>query len=65
MPLVSNGDIPAKESKGRSFSRSALLTTVPFFLEVGFKNFEMGTWGLTDEFPDCWELTDVPEKNPS
>jgi hypothetical protein len=21
-------------------------------LEVGFENFEMGRWGLTDEFPE-------------
>ena len=24
-------------------------------LTVGFKNFEMGSWGLTSEFPPCWE----------
>ena len=23
-------------------------------LKVGFRNFEMGTWGLTSEFPTCW-----------
>jgi hypothetical protein len=23
-------------------------------LKLGFENFEMGTWGLTDEFPDVW-----------
>lgn len=24
-------------------------------LKVGFKNFAMHTWGLEDDFPDCWE----------
>jgi hypothetical protein len=23
-------------------------------LKVGFKNFEMGKWGLTDKFPEQW-----------
>ncbi len=23
-------------------------------LKLGFKNFEMGKWGLTDEFPKMW-----------
>ena len=23
-------------------------------LKVGFKNFEMGNWGLTDDFPEYW-----------
>jgi len=23
-------------------------------LKVGFKNFEMGNWGLTADFPRCW-----------
>jgi hypothetical protein len=23
-------------------------------LKAGFKNFEMGKWGLTDEFPEQW-----------
>jgi hypothetical protein len=26
-------------------------------LKVGFKNFEMGKWGLTDEFPGRWRET--------
>jgi hypothetical protein len=29
-------------------------------LQVGFKNFEMGKWGLTDDFPTKWSK--LPEK---
>jgi len=24
-------------------------------LDVGFRNFEMGKWGLRNDFPTCWE----------
>lgn len=23
-------------------------------LKLGFKNFDMGNWGLTDDFPEVW-----------
>jgi len=25
-------------------------------LQVGFKNFDMGQWGLTGDFPHCWDV---------
>jgi hypothetical protein len=31
-------------------------------LKLGFKNFEMGKWGLTDEFPKMWREKRVTEK---
>jgi hypothetical protein len=30
-------------------------------LALGFRNFEMGTWGLTDEFPDVGRVTPQDE----
>ncbi len=29
-------------------------------LKVGFTNFEMGKWGLTDDFPERWHAPDRP-----
>ena len=31
-------------------------------LKLGFKNFEMGKWGLTDEFPKMWREKRVTKK---